>query len=94
MSDDSENQALEKQETEKSEEKINISVRDNGCGIPEEIRNKIFSPNFTSKSRGTGLGLAITRKITDHMGGTISFESEINKGSVFDLSFPEYKENE
>jgi len=79
---------------EKSEEKINISVRDNGCGIPEEIRNKIFSPNFTSKSRGTGLGLAITRKITDHMGGTISFESEINKGSVFDLSFPEYKENE
>jgi two-component system, NtrC family, nitrogen regulation sensor histidine kinase NtrY len=80
--------------TEKSGDRIIISIHDNGSGIPEEIRNKIFSPNFTSKSGGTGLGLAITRKITDHLGGAISFESEINKGSVFYLSFPEYRSEE
>lgn len=72
--------------------KILISVEDNGCGIPEEIRSKIFSPNFTSKSGGTGLGLAIAKQIADNLGGTISFKSEINKGSIFYICFPEYKE--
>lgn len=73
--------------------KIQICIRDNGCGIADEIREKIFTPNFTSKSGGTGLGLAITKKITDNMGGTITFETELNKGSVFTLTFDEYTEN-
>jgi two-component system, NtrC family, nitrogen regulation sensor histidine kinase NtrY len=77
-------------QAEKSAGKVVVSIRDNGCGIPDDIRHKIFSPNFTSKSGGTGLGLAITKKITDNLGGSISFESEINKGSTFYISFPEY----
>ncbi len=75
---------------EKAGGKIFISIKDNGCGISEDIKEKIFSPNFTSKSGGTGLGLAITKKLTDSMNGSISFVSEVNKGSVFYLSFPEF----
>ncbi len=73
--------------------KIMISVKDHGSGISDEIRSKIFSPNFTSKSGGTGLGLAITKQITDNLGGTISFRSEMSKGSVFYVCLPEYKES-
>jgi two-component system, NtrC family, nitrogen regulation sensor histidine kinase NtrY len=78
---------------EKTSGKIYLRVKDNGCGIPEEIRDKIFSPNFTSKSGGTGLGLAISKKIINHFGGTISFESEMNKGTIFTLCFSEYINN-
>ncbi len=77
---------------EKLSGKIQISIKDNGCGIPDDIREKIFSPNFTSKSGGTGLGLAITKKITDNLNGTITFESQLNNGTVFTLTFTEYSE--
>lgn len=63
--------------------KIILFVRDNGCGIPEGIRDKISEPNFTTKSGGTGLGLAMSYKIIESMGGTISFESEENEGTTF-----------
>jgi len=75
---------------EKGNGLILIHVKDNGCGIPEDVQHKIFSPNFTSKSSGTGLGLAITKKITDHIGGRISFESVLNEGSVFTVQLPEH----
>jgi len=66
-----------------------ISLKDTGCGIPEKIRNKIFDPFFTyNKSRGTGLGLAIVKKIIEDHRGTVSFESEIGKGTTFFLRFP------
>lgn len=77
----------------RSEKHIQIKISDNGCGIPDEIRHKIFSPSFTSKSGGTGLGLAITKKITDHLKGNISFDSEVNKGTTFYLKFPEHNED-
>lgn len=54
-------------------EKVVIRIRDNGSGIPEEIRDKVFEPNFTTKSSGTGLGLAISRRIVESMGGGIGF---------------------
>lgn len=58
-------------------------VKDNGVGIPEELRDKIFAPNFTTKSSGMGLGLAMTRTIIENMEGEISFETELGKGTEF-----------
>ncbi|MFC2107425.1 ATP-binding protein, partial [Bacteroidota bacterium] len=65
-----------------------ISIRDNGPGIPEEISNKIFSPNFTTKTSGMGLGLAIVNSIIESYGGSITFESEVHKGTVFHIKLP------
>jgi signal transduction histidine kinase len=67
---------------------ISISVQDFGQGIPEESRDQIFVPNFSTKSSGTGLGLAISEKIVNEHGGGISFESEVSKGTIFNLKFP------
>lgn len=63
--------------------KIIISIKDNGVGIPDEIREKIFEPNFTTKSSGTGLGLAISRKIIESMNGTVSFIRNPEGGTQF-----------
>lgn len=65
-----------------------VSIRDNGSGIPDEIRQKIFMPNFTTKTSGTGLGLAMCKRMVEHAGGKIWFETEINSGSIFYVSFP------
>ena len=62
-------------------------VEDNGEGISEEDREQIFSPQFSTKSSGTGLGLAITKKIVEAHNGTISFNSEPGRGTVFTLRF-------
>ncbi len=65
-----------------------IQVIDNGKGIPENLYNKIFSPNFSTKNSGMGLGLAITKKIIEQFNGTIDFESKVDEGTTFTLSFP------
>ena len=63
--------------------KIILLVKDNGCGIPESIKDRISEPNFTTKSGGTGLGLAMSYKIIESMGGSITFESVENEGTTF-----------
>lgn len=65
-----------------------VVVSDNGKGIPKELHNKIFSPNFSTKNSGMGLGLAISKKIVEQFGGTIDFVSELDKGTTFTLVFP------
>jgi signal transduction histidine kinase len=65
-----------------------VSVKDNGSGIPEEMHNKIFVPNFTTKSSGTGLGLAICKGIVEKSNGAIWFETEEGKGTTFFVSLP------
>jgi signal transduction histidine kinase len=65
-----------------------ISITDNGGGIPAELQNKIFSPNFTTKSGGMGLGLAIVRSIIVNSGGEISFRSAEGEGTTFILLLP------
>ena len=65
-----------------------IQVSDNGCGIPQSKREKIFTPNFTTKGSGSGLGLAISRRIIESAGGTIIFESEEDKGTDFFIELP------
>ena len=65
-----------------------IQVKDNGEGIPEETRSKIFVPNFTTKTSGTGLGLAMCKSIVEQAGGDIWFQTEIDKGTTFYVQLP------
>jgi two-component system, NtrC family, sensor histidine kinase HydH len=68
--------------------KILISVQDTGDGIPEEIRAKMFTPLVTMKSKGQGFGLAVVKRLTEALGGTITFETELGKGTAFTLTLP------
>jgi len=67
---------------------ITISVADQGCGIKEEIRQKIFDPYFTTKKTGSGLGLSTSYSIIKNHGGTITVESRPMEGSVFKVYLP------
>jgi signal transduction histidine kinase len=75
---------------EKIGEKAVIRFKDNGKGVPEEIRDKLFQPNFTTKTGGMGMGLAIVESILNNAGGKIYYETELNKGSVFIVELPLY----
>lgn len=68
-----------------------VSVQDNGSGIPEDKIQKIFTPNFTTKSGGTGLGLAMVKNIVENSNGKIWFDTEVGKGTTFYIMLPEYK---
>lgn len=63
--------------------KVLIQITDNGEGIKPEMKDKIFYPNFTTKTSGTGLGLAMCKSIVEQMKGEIWFETESGKGSTF-----------
>jgi signal transduction histidine kinase len=68
---------------------VTVTIRDNGPGIPESIRDRLFEPFVTyGKGGGTGLGTAITKSIVEAYGGTISFESSLNVGTTFYIRFP------
>ncbi len=66
---------------------VNILVTDNGIGVPEENRNYIFEPQFTTKTSGMGLGLGMVKNIVETYGGTIVLESSVEK-TTFKVSFP------
>ncbi|MGD8694578.1 MAG: ATP-binding protein, partial [Syntrophobacterales bacterium] len=71
------------------EDEVLITVEDNGAGIPEKIRQRIFDVFFSTKgSQGTGLGLAVTRKIIEEHGGVIEAESTPDEGSKFTITLP------
>jgi len=65
-----------------------LSVKDNGSGMSEEVRQKVFNPFFSTKTDGTGLGLAIVKKIIDMHNGTLEFDSEEGVGTEFRIIFP------
>ena len=65
-----------------------IWIKDNGGGIPEEIRNRILEPYFTTKSEGTGLGLAIVERIVFDHDGNIWFETQEGVGTTFIIDLP------
>jgi two-component system nitrogen regulation sensor histidine kinase NtrY len=73
------------------QEYITISFKDNGKGIEEDVRERIFTPNFSTKNSGMGLGLAMSKKIVEHVNGTITFTSETNKGTTFYVTLPVVK---
>jgi signal transduction histidine kinase len=76
--------------TEKCDDKIYISVKDNGNGIPQKISDKIFQPFFTTKptGQGTGLGLSLSYDIIKAHGGEIKVESKEGQGSEFVIQLP------
>jgi PAS domain S-box-containing protein len=67
---------------------LSVSIKDTGIGIPEEIKPQIFMPLFTTKPRGQGFGLAVCKRVMEAHGGTISFESQDGKGTIFTIHFP------
>ncbi|MEB2787379.1 sensor histidine kinase, partial [Algoriphagus persicinus] len=69
---------------------VRIAIQDNGPGIPDEIKDKILQPFFTTKkgTEGTGLGLSITHDIIKAHGGELKVESSQGKGSIFSIQLP------
>jgi signal transduction histidine kinase len=65
-----------------------IEVQDEGAGIPEEVQTRIFDPFFSTKREGTGLGLPISARIIHRHRGTVEFETELGKGTVFRIALP------
>jgi signal transduction histidine kinase len=70
------------------DQSVVVTINDNGPGISEELRDKIFEPYFTTKEKGSGLGLAIVKHHTEIYDGTIAVKSELGKGTTFVLRFP------
>ena len=66
---------------------ITIDVQDTGDGIPKEVQDKLFTPLTTTKAKGQGFGLPVVKRMTEVMGGKITFESEAGKGTKFTLLF-------
>ena len=73
---------------QRAENKVNITVKDNGIGIEDENCERIFEPKFTTKSSGMGLGLGIIKNIIENYKGTITFESQLGAGTTFTVSLP------
>jgi len=71
----------------KADNKAMISVQDNGGGIPEDMQQKVFEPNFTTKSSGMGLGLAMVKNLVISFGGAIGFDTS-EKGTTFIIVLP------
>lgn len=67
---------------------VKITVQDNGIGISEDNKSKVFEPKFTTKTSGMGLGLAMVKNIVETYNGTINFISEKGKGTTFIVTFP------
>ncbi len=72
---------------EKGSSKVVGSVSDNGSGIPESLRNRMFTPNFTTKSSGTGLGLSIVKRYAENAGEESGLNPKAAKGQYFMLNF-------
>jgi len=68
-----------------------ISVKDTGVGIPEAVKGKLFTPMFTTKSKGQGFGLPVVKRMTEALGGTVSFNSQQGKGTTFTVHLPHPK---
>jgi two-component system nitrogen regulation sensor histidine kinase NtrY len=73
---------------EKKSKKVLISVEDNGQGIAEENKEKIFTPYFSTKLSGSGIGLAVAKKGIENAGGNIWFETKLEEGTTFFVSLP------
>ncbi|CAA7194786.1 sensor histidine kinase [Chryseobacterium nematophagum] len=73
---------------EQYQKRVMVSIQDNGIGISENMYDRIFEPNFTSKNSGMGLGLSMVRKMVEDYKGEISVKSEVGKGSTFTITLP------
>ncbi|MCR6640791.1 MAG: HAMP domain-containing histidine kinase [Sporocytophaga sp.] len=73
---------------EEDSKNLLIEIRDNGSGIPESVRSKVFIPNFSTKFSGSGIGLAVAKKGVEHAGGKIWFTTEDGIGTSFFIELP------
>ena len=74
--------------SDKKTNDVLITVKDTGVGIPENIKSKLFTPMMTTKSKGQGFGLAVVKRMTEILGGTVTFESQEGKGTNFMVRLP------
>ncbi len=81
-------------ETTENNEFALVSVNDNGVGIPEEQKEKVFLPNFTTKSSGMGIGLSMAKNMIQEAGGQIWLNSTMGIGSTFYVKLPLFKQGE
>jgi two-component system, NtrC family, sensor histidine kinase HydH len=65
-----------------------VRVTDTGAGIPPEVQPRIFDPYFSTRKKGTGLGLPTVRRVVEEHGGTLTFSSEVGKGTQFTVRLP------
>jgi len=82
---------FEEENDEQSEEWTPLAIQDDGKGMNEEQRERLFWPFYSSKKEGTGLGLAIVQRLVNSLQGRIEFRSELGRGSVFVVYFRKYK---
>lgn len=75
-------------QTRQTGNKVELRVRDHGCGIPPEHLDRIFEPFHTTRSDGLGMGLAISRRIAESHGGNIHASNHVSGGAVFEFSVP------
>ena len=73
---------------EMSTEDLQVRIQDFGKGVPEEIRHKLFQPNFSTKTDGMGLGLAIVKNTMDQIGGSVTIESRVGAGTTVTITLP------
>ena len=74
--------------TRAADGRVELEVADDGPGLSDEVRAKLFTPYFTTKTKGTGLGLAIVHRVVEAHGGRIAVQSESGKGSTFSVWLP------
>jgi nitrogen fixation/metabolism regulation signal transduction histidine kinase len=67
---------------------VRVAICDNGAGIPEDVREKVFVPNFTTKETGSGIGLAVAKRGIESAGGQIWFETRVGEGTDFFIELP------
>ncbi|HEY4643676.1 MAG TPA: ATP-binding protein, partial [Bacteroidota bacterium] len=65
-----------------------VRFEDDGCGIPEEVKAKLFQPYFSTKTDGMGLGLVLVHRTVDQLGGTVTVESAVGRGTTVEVSLP------
>jgi len=72
------------------QQQVKVAISDNGCGIPDEVRERIFEPFFTTKEvgKGTGLGMSIAYEIIQKHGGRIEIDSRVGEGTTFTIILP------
>jgi signal transduction histidine kinase len=76
-------------------DRVEITISDNGPGIPKADQAKLFTPFFTTKSKGTGLGLCVSKRIIeDHPGSSLKLDSEEGKGTIAKIVLPVFPKRE
>ena len=69
-------------------DRVKVTICDNGAGIPDDVREKIFVPNFTTKETGSGIGLAVAKRGIESAGGRVWFETKVGEGTEFFIELP------